>query len=52
MLQNIACDILNFPKMTELSFTSPILVQCHISVSPENVRKPKVFLTFSGSIEM
>ena len=22
---------------------SPILVQCHISIPPENVRKPKVF---------
>ena len=26
--------------------------QCHISIPPENVRKPKVFLTFSGGAEM
>ena len=26
----------------------PILVQCHISVPPENVRKPLVFWRFQG----
>ena len=44
-----------------LKFTQPILVQCHISIPPKNVRKPKVFRgyrktrffwRFRGSIEM
>ena len=26
----------------------PILVQCHISITPENVRKPLVFRRFQG----
>ena len=30
----------------------PNLVQYSISKPPVNARKPKVFLTFSGSIEM
>ena len=29
-----------------------ILAQCSISILSENVRKPKVFSTFSGSIEL
>ena len=30
----------------------PILAQCHISILPENVKKPKVFLRFQGGTEI
>ena len=33
-------------------FYQPILVQCHISIPPQNVRKTKGFLKFSGGIEI
>ena len=29
----------------------PIAAQCCFSIPPENIRKPKGFLTFSGGIE-
>ena len=29
--------------VNSIQFAEPILVQCHISIPPENVRKPKVF---------
>ena len=36
----------DFPSFTEVSW--PILAQCFISISPEKVRKPKVFCRFQG----
>ena len=42
------------PKYTSLKVLLfyPILIQYSISIPAENVRKPLVFLTFSGDIEM
>ena len=38
--------------MQKIKPNKPILAQYSISIAPENVRKAKVFLRFSGAIEM
>ena len=39
---------INFCLPAFTHFFKPILAQCHVSISPENVRKPLVFSRFQG----
>ena len=38
-------------EISSIEFAQPITARCCLSIPPENIRKPKGFLVFSGGID-